>query len=115
MKSNTIRAYELKNGIFNHAKLFHEREETEFIYAVARDGVGKTQVIHGWAGQTAQMEIVTCDTLDLHAGDRVVFATGRTAIVESWTTQVIDETQLQFIPYERADKVQRIVLQNLGV
>ncbi len=114
MKSNTARTYELKNGFFSHAKLFHLTDGTEFVYGVVSDRADKSQVAHGWQGQNATTEIATCDYLDIHVGDKIVFATGRVAIVNSWTYEIIDKSQLQFVSYEKADKVMHITIQNLG-
>lgn len=116
MKSNTKRAYELKHKYFSRAQLLHEgNEPQEFTYGIVTDRTTEAQVIHGWQGQNATIEIGTCDDIEVAVGDRVVFENGRISLVQSWINEVIDLQQLQFIKYEYADKVTRITLQNLGV
>lgn len=108
--SETARVYQLKNGHLLNGILTHGETTTEFKYGLLHDNRTKTTYVHGAEGGQNTTEIETVEPIVVEIGDKIQFADGRKGKVVDMSTDLLEELQLRFVPYERADKVRRITV-----
>lgn len=117
MLSNQARYYQLKNGHFMQGKLIRGEEETPFEYGIKGTlAQGKTTHIHGFLGGQNNSVIETVYPLEVEIGDTVELTSNNlTAKVTYIEVEILQQEQLQFLPYENVDKILRLTLQNVNV
>lgn len=109
--SEQARRYELEHGLTLKGVLFHGDEKFEFKYGYENINKSKTTVIHGYTGAQNVVEIVTVRPISLAIGDKIQLVDGKKGKTVSLSVALLDDVQLRFVSYERADKVTRITIQ----
>lgn len=108
--------YQLEHGhVFVGTLRRRNQDVGQFKYGIKttqRSAV--TTVNHGLMGAEAQYEIETVQDMKYEVGDIIVLShSGRKTRVQFCETEILDEKQLRFVPYEIADKVFTIGVNNL--
>ena len=109
--SETARVYELEHGLVLNGTLYHGSVETKFKYGELTNNKNKTTVVHGYTGAQNIVEIETARPIAVAIGDKVQLADGRKGKVTNTAIKLIEEKQLLFVPYTKADKATRITIQ----
>lgn len=109
--SETARAYELKHGLVLDGMLYHGDVETKFKYGELSNNKNKTTVIHGVTGAQNVVEIETARHIVVKIGDKVQLVDGRKGKVANTAVKLLEEKQLRFVSYAKADKATRITIQ----
>ena len=109
--SQTAREYELKHGLVLDGTLYHGGVETKLKYGELTNNKNKTTVIHGYTGAQNIVEIETVRSVVVEVGDKVQLVDGRKGKVTNAAVELIEERQLLFVPYTKADKATRITIQ----
>lgn len=111
MLSQTARMYELKHGLLLDGTLYHGDVVTKFKYGFETINKNKTTVIHGYTGAQNVTEIETVRPVVVTIGDKVELADGKKGKVTNTAVKLLEDKQLRFVPYERAEKITRITIQ----
>lgn len=111
--SETARVYQLKNGHTMTGKITHGNTVTPFKYGIKNDNRGKSTYIHGIEGGQSATEIETVEPVKAEIGDKVQLVDGRKGRVENISVDILDEAQLRFVSFEKADKIVRITISYL--
>lgn len=111
--SETAKVYQLKNGHNMKAVLTHGVDETEFKYGLLHDNRIKTTYIHGVEGGQSTTEIETVEPITVEIGDKIQLANGKKGKVVDTSVNLLDDLQVRFVSYGKADKVMRITLRYL--
>ena len=111
--SETARVYQLQHGHTMIGTLKHGETITQFKYGLLHDNRNKTTYVHGIEGGQTQTEIETVCDVSPEVGDKITLVTNRKGRVTNVSTEILDELQLRFVPYEKADKIKRITIQYL--
>lgn len=111
MLSQTARVYELKNGLVLNGTVIHGDVETPIKYGFKTFNKNKTTLIHGYMGTQNVTEIETVRPVTVAIGDKVILADGTKGKVGYVAVELIEEKQLRFVTYERADKRTRITVE----
>lgn len=109
--SETARVYELKHGLVLDATLYHGDVETKFKYGELTNNKNKTMVIHGVTGAQNVVEIETARRIVVEIGDKVQLVDGRKGKVVNTAVKLLEEKQLRFVSYAKADKITRVTIQ----
>lgn len=111
MLSETARLYELKHGLLLDGLLEHGKQKTAFKYGFETINKNETTLIHGYMGAQNVTEIETVRPVTVAVGDKVTLVDGKSGKVTNTSVKLLDDTQLRFVSYERADKITRITIQ----
>lgn len=111
--SQTARLYQLKNGHRMLGTLCHGDAETRFKYGLKNAALGITTYIHGLDGNSKHAVLETVEFLKIQSGDRVKLVDGTKGRVREVSQTVLDEKQLLFMPYDRAEKLTQITIEYL--
>lgn len=109
--SETARTYELEHGLVLSGTLYHGDEETRFRYGELTNNKNKTTVIHGYTGAQNVVEIETVRPVEVAIGDKVQLVDGRKGKVVNTAVKLLEDKQLRFVSYAKADKATRITIQ----
>lgn len=108
--SETARVYELDKGLILDGVLYHGDEKTKFKYGELSSDKNKNTVVHGYTGAENVVEIETVRPVVAAIGDKVRLANGREGKVTNTAVKLLEEKQLRFVPYAKADKSTRITI-----
>ena len=108
--SITAKYYQLMHGHNLHGISFHGNTQAMFKYGLINANRIKTTYTHGIESNQNSVEIETVEPLDLNVGDKIQLADGKRGKVADVSTTLLDDVQLRFVSYERADKVKRITV-----
>lgn len=111
--SEAAKVYQLKHGHNMKAVLTHGAVKTEFKYGLLHDNRIKTTYVHGVEGGQSTTEIETVEPIAAEIGDKIALANGRKGKVVDTSTSLLDDVQVRFVSYDKADKVMRITLRYL--
>lgn len=114
MTSQTLRRYQLEHKHFLTATISHGDTKAVFKYAVVASKSTRTQLLHGFMASDNNAEIESVDIAFIHNSDVVELSDGKKYTVMSYDEKPIDENQLRWVPWEKADKVFRITLKSVG-
>lgn len=109
--TETAKVYQLEHGHTSDGELKHGLETTKFKYGTRNVKRRKTEYVHGMEGGQTQTEIETVCFVMPEIGDKVMLATGQTGIVTGVSVDVLDELQLRFVGFEKADKITHITIE----
>ena len=108
--SETARVYELEKGLILDGTLYHGYVKTKFKYGELSSDKTKNTIVHGFTGAENVVEIETVRHVIVAIGDKVQLADGREGKVTNTAVKLLQEKQLRFVPYEKADKTTRITI-----
>lgn len=114
MTSQTLRRYQLEHKHFLTATISHGDIKAVFKYAVVANRSTRTQLLHGFMASDNNVEIESVDIAFVHNSDVVELTDGKKYTVVSYDENLLDENQLRWVPWEKADKVFRITLKSVG-
>lgn len=114
MTSQTLRRYQLEHKHFLTATISHGDIKAVFKYAVVANRSTRTQLLHGFMASDNNVEIESVDIAFVHNSDVVELTDGNKYTVVSYDEKPLDENQLRWVPWEKADKVFRITLKSVG-
>lgn len=110
------RRYQLEHAHTNTGVLTgRNTPETVFKYGLSMgERKGKTTLVHGLQGSIQEYDIETVEQMPVKIGDTIELShNGKTTKVIGTNVKVLDELQLRFVPYEKADKIITITVSNL--
>lgn len=111
MISETARIYELKNGLLLDGTVIHGDSETKIKYGFKTIDKNRTTLAHGYDGAQNVTEIETVRQVEVAIGDKVKLVDGRIGKVNYSRVKLLDEMQLRFVSYAKADKITNITIQ----
>lgn len=109
--SENARVYELEHGLVLDGRLYHGDVQTDFKYGELTNNKNKTTVIHGYMGAQNVVEIETVRPIAVAIGDKVQLVDGRKGKVTNTDVKLLENKQLRFVSYAKADKSTRITIQ----
>lgn len=111
--SQAKKRYQKEHVHYMWGKLTSADTETilfEYGYGALKE-ISQQELVHGFTGGTGLRVIETVYDLPLKVGDVISLGYGeRDCSVVAFKFKLIDEKQLRFVPYEKADKVAVITL-----
>lgn len=112
MLSQEKRRYQREHAHYMWGKTKDKNgNEIQFEYGGKPKEVSRQEFLHGFAGGSRLRVIETVYDLPLAIGSVIELGYGEPACsVLSFKQDLIDEKQLRFVPYEKADKVTVITL-----
>lgn len=111
MITETARVYELEHGLVLDGTLYHGDVVTKFKYGEHTNNKNKMTLVHGATGAQNVVEIETVRSVAVAIGDKVQLVDGRKGKVTNTAVKLLQEKQLRFVPYAKADKATRITIQ----
>ncbi|MCM1290186.1 MAG: hypothetical protein NC132_05530 [Corallococcus sp.] len=106
--SEKARTYQLEHGHTSVGALKRGARATQFTYGLLKIKRIKTVYAHGIEGGDTQAEIETVCGITPEIGDGITLASGQTGIVTEVLQETLDEMQLRFVGFNKADKITRI-------
>lgn len=110
------RRYQLEHAHTNTGVLTgRNTPKTVFKYGLSMgERKAKTAVVHGLTGSNEEYSIETVENIAINIGDTINLShNGKNAKVIYVEKKILDELQLRFVPYEKADKIIIIGVANL--
>lgn len=108
--SETARVYELEKGLILDGVIYHGEVKTKFKYGELSSEKNKNALVHGFTGTENVVEIETVRPVDVAIGDKVQLANGRKGKVTNTSVKLLDDKQLRFVCYDKADKTTCITI-----
>lgn len=117
MLSITQRLYQLNNGHYLKATIEKNGIKTTFQYGYVdpKKEYQRLTMVSGISNVSISRVIETVENVNLVIGDKIVLLDEKeTAKVNGLAVELLDSSQLQFVAYDKADKVTKVYLQNVG-
>lgn len=108
--SEAAKLYQLTKGHRLTATLYTHGKEVPFKYGLENAYNFKATYVHGIEGGQNVIQIETVEPLTFTVGEKVKLVDGKCGKVTDVTVSVLDQVQLRFVSYERADKLQKLTI-----
>ena len=108
--SVAAKVYQLEHGHNLTGVLVHGNEQQSFRYGLVSNTRLKTTYVHGLEGGASAVVIETVHPIAPEVGDKIQLCDGKNGRVAEISVALLDDVQLRFVTYEKADKIRQITV-----